>query len=437
MLRPLFVHPTNPRYFADGSGRAVYLTGSHTWNNLQHNDVYPCVDYDQYLDFLQEYNHNFMRMWAWEQAAWDPWAAGQISVGPVPYQRTGPGAALDGRPKFDLTRFNQAYFDRLRERVEAAQERGIYVSVMLFQGWSVESKKQLGNPWQGHPFNGANNINGIDGDLDRDGEGREIHTLSVPEEITNYQESYVGKAIDTVNDLNNVLWEIGNEHHPGSVQWQYHIIDFIHEYERTKPKQHPVGMTASPIENDALFGSAADWVSPSGRGGYRDDPPAADGSKVIIADVDHIFPREFQKWVWKSFTRGLNTAFMDPYGTSKLGDVETQIPNWIEEAETVRRNLGYTLAFADKMNLAAMTPENGLSSTRYCLADPGREYLIYQPDSGPFTVDLEGFSEKTFSVEWFSPDTGGSTSDRAVDGGTSILLRPPFAGSAVVHLWER
>ena len=31
---PLRVHPSNPRYFADGSGKAVYLTGAHTWNNL-------------------------------------------------------------------------------------------------------------------------------------------------------------------------------------------------------------------------------------------------------------------------------------------------------------------------------------------------------------------------------------------------------------------
>src|SRR5262245_14165752 len=32
---PLRVHPKNPRYFADGSGKAVYLTGAHTWANLQ------------------------------------------------------------------------------------------------------------------------------------------------------------------------------------------------------------------------------------------------------------------------------------------------------------------------------------------------------------------------------------------------------------------
>ena len=38
---PLRVHPSNPRYltdgttYPDGSLRAVYLTGSHTWNALQ------------------------------------------------------------------------------------------------------------------------------------------------------------------------------------------------------------------------------------------------------------------------------------------------------------------------------------------------------------------------------------------------------------------
>jgi len=31
---PLRRHPANPRYFTDDSGRAVLLTGSHTWNNL-------------------------------------------------------------------------------------------------------------------------------------------------------------------------------------------------------------------------------------------------------------------------------------------------------------------------------------------------------------------------------------------------------------------
>lgn len=362
-----------------------------------------------------------------------------MSVSPLPYSRTGPGTALDGKPRFDLKQFNQAYFDRLHCRVVAAQKRGIYVSVMLFQGWSVQRKGHVGNPWQGHPFNKANNINGVDGDLNNDGEGEEVHTLDVPKEITNLQEAYVRKVIDTLNDLDNVLWEIGNEMHTGSIKWAYHMIEFIHEYEKGKLKQHPVGMTGAPIQNDALFSSPADWISPTGENGYKDDPPAADGSKVIIADVDHIWPKEFQKWVWKSFMRGLNTAFMDLYGATKIGDKEIErdlkwTGNWIGETEAVRKNMGYTLNYASKMNLAAMTPQDKLSSTRYCLANPGVEYLVYQPESDEFTVDLKDSAGKTFSVEWFDPETGSTTSGSVVKGGTSVAFTPPFARTSVLYL---
>ena len=108
---PLRVHPENPRYFADGSGKAIYLTGSHTWSNLQDQgakDPPPVFDFDRYLGFMEEHHHNFIRLWAWEQARWAPWSDGKGPnpkdwfVQPNPYARTGPGTALDGKPKFDL-----------------------------------------------------------------------------------------------------------------------------------------------------------------------------------------------------------------------------------------------------------------------------------------------------------------------------------------------
>ena len=67
---PLRKNPSNPWYFTDDSGKAVYLTGSHTWANFQEllADGGPAFDYTAYLDFMQEYNHNFIRLWMWEQA---------------------------------------------------------------------------------------------------------------------------------------------------------------------------------------------------------------------------------------------------------------------------------------------------------------------------------------------------------------------------------
>ena len=127
---PLRVHPSNPRYFTDGRGNTVYLTGSHYWYNLQDGENRTEIihfDYIAYLDFLKRYNHNFIRMWTWEQAAWAPWTKEKVLFDPLPYQRTGPGKALDGGLKFDLTKFNQAYFDRLRSRVIAALGTEVYM----------------------------------------------------------------------------------------------------------------------------------------------------------------------------------------------------------------------------------------------------------------------------------------------------------------------
>ena len=43
----------------------------------------------------------------------------------------GPGLDLVGRPKFDLTRFNQAFFERMRARVIEAGNHGKYVRYFL------------------------------------------------------------------------------------------------------------------------------------------------------------------------------------------------------------------------------------------------------------------------------------------------------------------
>jgi len=271
---PLRVHPTNPRYFADVDGKAVYLTGSHTWSNFKDmgkTDPPDAFDFEGYLDFLQRHGHNFIRMWTWELSRYS--YGGRTSFcWPFPWPRTGPREALDGRPKFDLKKLDQAYFDRLGGRVEAAGKRGIYVSVMLFEGHGLHASDAPWR-WDGHPFNVKNNISGINGDPDGDTMGLETHALQIPE-VTALQEAYVRKIIDTVGGLDNVLYEIANESGSYSTQWQYHMIRFIQEYEKGKPKQHPVGMTFQWARehrgtNAALLDSPADWISPNAVGSHN------------------------------------------------------------------------------------------------------------------------------------------------------------------------
>jgi hypothetical protein len=456
---PLRVQPADRRHFTDGSGKTIYLTGSHTWNNLQDrtNTLQPEFGYAGYLQLLGRENHNFIRLWVWEQAAWAPWTTDMVKFHPLPYLRTGPETALDGEPKFDLTRWNKEYFDRLRSRVSAARDNGIYVAVMLFQGWSVDKKpNQPGNPWRGHPFHRENNVNGIDGDLNGDGEGTEVHTLKNPA-ITALQETYVRKAVNTVNDLDNVLWEICNEGNPGSMKWQNHMVAYIKKYESTKERQHPVGITAlyPRGNNDDLLRSRADWFSPSSNGGedYEGDPPAADGSKVIIVDTDHLWGvGGDQGWVWKSFARGLNPIYMDPFDDPRWNSSRATF-------ESCRRAMGHTLDYANRMNLTTMTPHGELASTGYCLANPGENYFVYVPFDRIESVHLVGrlrgpirnfqwrFKQKVtvnlsaasgaFLVEWFNPSTGETRNGAPVEAGGGYSFTAPFRGDAVLYLRKR
>jgi len=484
---PLVVSEANPRYFTVASGnaadrKAVYLTGSHIWNNF-HDGLGPgtsCAetpeqnDYRAYLDFLKDHGHNFIRLWRWEHfKSQSPGGGFHLCMTPQPWSRTGPGAATDGKPKFDLSRFDQAYFDRLRDRVIAAGNEDIYVAVMLFDGFCLHLSPAPDNV-EGHPFHAANNINeiGITSIVD-------YQVLPLDPHVQALQGAYIRKVVDTVHDLPNVLYEVANESSGDnaefvqlpdgssiptpvgdSTQWQYWVIDFVKQYEQQMGyDKHPIGMTMQyPVPdqskvNDPLFNSPADWISP----GFDDhvftaqpgdappparwftNPPANDGTKVVITDTDHYAPGMGDAlWAWKSFLRGHNPILMD-FGIIDVVnplDPSLGIPSY-ESFEPARYAMGDTLRFAERMKLIEIEPRGDLSSTGYALADPGKEYLVLEPSetADPFTVTL---AAGTYTVQWYSVNSRETVeADKVtVESSTTISFSAPFeaAGPAVLYL---
>lgn len=442
---PLRRNLVNPRYFTDDSGKAIYLTGSHTWANWieikqPHEPDFP---FGEWLDFMQGHHHNFMRLWSWDHPENAPWTDDRVIFYPMAHARTGPGTANDGLPKFDLTQFNDEYFERLRTRVIAAGERGIYASVMLFEGWCVKWSVPTSDAWATHPYNAANNINGVNGDTNGDGKA-DVYALESPD-VLRFQEAYVRKVVDTVNDLDNVLWEIINEveNTERGFQWQEHMIGFLRDYERTKPKQHPIGMTAEGGSqyNPTLFASIADWISP-GNGPsqeYRYDPPAADGSKVILTDTDHLWGHGVNyRWVWKSFMRGLNPLFMDPWWPVPGSTRKGYAPNLLNVRDyptygPARIAMGQTRCLAERVDLNHMTPRPDFASSRYCLANPGAEMLVYMPDDDRASVYL-GIEPITYSSEWFDTCTGETVAGDPVTGGGLRQMISPLGIESVLYL---
>jgi len=159
--------------------------------------------------------------------------------------------------------------------------------------------------------------------------------------------------------------------------------------------------------------------------------------------------------VWKSFTRGLNPIFMDLYqGRIVADDTGSQPQQW----ELVRRAMGHTAWFAQRIDLKAMAPRPELVSTGYALVNPGVEYLVFLPyESHPLessrlfrpferrirtlragltreaVVDLSRVPGE-YTVEWFNPSSGEMSQAESVTGGVNRALSAPFGGDAVLHL---
>lgn len=402
----------NPRYFADASGRPVLLSGLHTWNNLVDmgpSDPPEPMDFARYLALMSGLGHNFTRLWAWDMLCT---GSERDRAAPFPWKRTGPGDAADGRPKFDLTQFDESYFTRLKDRVTQAGRSGIYVSVMLLESWCVQIHCRARRDM--HVFAGGNNVNGIDIlASEADGVLRAWCTMDDPK-VVRIQEAYIRKVVETLNACDHVLYEISNEAGKSSHDWQEHLIAFIRSVEATLPKRHPVGLTGGcgTLQN-RLFASAADYVAPDcnaadggGRGylsgAYTWGSAPFDRSRhVVVLDTDHLWGiGGDEAWAWKSFCRGYQLLYMDPC-TDQPWKFFSH-PDWPQGSHALLRcALGKIRDYAERMDLKTAAPSNHLSTTTYCLATPGREYLVYQPDSGPFSLDLPA---GTYDAEWHWPN---------------------------------
>jgi hypothetical protein len=453
----------NPNYFEDANGVPLILCGSHSWNTLQDwgtgGAVRP-LEFEAFVRFLQAHGHNFTLLWYTELPKFrglptTETAPPDFTVRPHPWTRTGPGLAADGGLKFDLTKFDQDYFARLRARVQALSQAGIYAGVYLFTGeWLLRFRCAT----DGYPFSGPNNINGVD-DGYRGGalaSAASAVTMTASNAITDFQDAYVRKTLDTLNDLPNVLWIVSEEAPGNSTWWNNHLISLIRACEQGKANQHPIGYGALADAPDAvLYNSDADWVAPSAwLSPSRSRGTGRPICKVNVNDSDHSYfgmwndsPQKNRNYVWENFLAGNQVLFMDPYlvyyPRQKRNLCESPV-NGIGSApdpryENFRNNLGDIRRYAGKINLAQVTPRSALASTKHCLAQTpaaGAEYLVYAPAGGSFTVDLSAMpASRKLAVEWFNPAAGTNVVLTPVAAGASLRsFTPPFSGDAVLYL---
>jgi len=139
-----------------------------------------------------------------------------------------PGYAFGGN-KFDLTKWDDDYFRRLRDFVAEAGKRGVVVEVVFFCPFYDDSM------WNLSPMNVANNVNGI-GRVRR----HDVYMLR-DEKLTAVQQAMVRRIVAALGNFDNVYYEICNEPYERSGQtenWQARIAETIVKAEEKLRYKH-------------------------------------------------------------------------------------------------------------------------------------------------------------------------------------------------------
>jgi hypothetical protein len=229
--KPISLHPDNPHYLFFRGKPTILIGSTEHYGAVLNWDI----DYSRYLYALEESGLNVTRTFSGAYMEADKAfnitnntlapKAGKLLC---PWARSETPGYANGGNKFDLTKWDERYFHRLKNFVNLADKRGIIVEMVLFCPYYEDSM------WNLSPLNAANNVNGV-GTVKR----TEANTLKNGN-LLDVQLAMVKKIVSELNEFDNVYYEICNEPYFGGVtlDWQAKIAETIVAAEADLPNKH-------------------------------------------------------------------------------------------------------------------------------------------------------------------------------------------------------
>jgi hypothetical protein len=465
--QPIRLHPANPHYYLFRGKPTVLVTSGEHYGSV----LNPDFDYETYLATLARDGLNYTRMFA--GSYFEPQGAFGIAhntLAPdgaralIPWARSTTAGYAGGGNKFDLDRWDDAYFRRLHDFVRRAGERGIVVEVTLFS--SIYGDAQ----WKVNPFNPANNVNGTDAlPFQR------VHTLRNGGLLAR-QERMVRKIVRELNAYDNVIYEIQNEpwsdNHllagainsylpewrsewrnrvelatDTSLAWQARIAAVIRDEERGLPNRHLIaqnfGNFGYPLRavDPAVSIINFHYAYPEAVGiNYGWQRPVAVDETGFAGSADSTYRR--QAWRFLLAGGGLFDNLDYSFTTRRPDGTDVnEAPGGGSAA--LRRQLGVLKRFLEQFDFVRMRPDQSAvalapGAFREALVEPGKAYAVYL--DAPLTGDLEmDVPAGDYEATWIDAVTGETlrTANVRHDGGRLRLPAPAYAHEAAVRLVHR
>src|SRR5688572_9154015 len=398
----LSLHPDNPHYFLFRGQPTIIITSGEHYGAVLNLDF----NYAAYLNELQIRGLNGTR--AFTGVYLEPQGAFNIAENTLapangryigPWMRTGSPGAAHGGTKFDLTRFNDTYFARLRDFVREAGRRGIIVELVLFCPFYEEMQ------WNLSPMNSINNVNSI-GQVAR----TNVYTMDKNGGLLPIQEALVKRIVLELNQFDNLYYEICNEPYFGGVtlDWQRHISKTIADAERTLPNKHLISQN---IANGAEAISSPDPLVSIFNFHYAAPPDAVMMNyhlNKVIGDNETGFrgtnDLPYRREAWEFIIAGgglfnnLDYSFTVRHPAGTFVNYPTNQPGGGNPR--YRHQLSVLRNFMNKFDFVRMAPDTNVirggvpnGATARALSQPGEAYAIYVGPAAPANVDK-------FSVRW-------------------------------------
>jgi len=440
----LGIDPAHP-FYLQRADRYLLLVGASDRQALTLWRSDKGFDWQRYLDDLAANGFNYVRQdaTAWTGLVGIRRYAAQFSQPRWAFAQGGSGAAVDGQPRFDLTRFDEGYFsERLVPFLREAERRGIVVELTLFD--DCQSRRAFADSL----YAPANNVNSLGL---APGDDPHADAALSNRRLLSIQEAYVAHVLETTGEFGNVIYEVANE--TGGARWVTHFVEFIHR--RSPGALVSAGEQSSSY--DPLTGPCDLVVKHRGEGGlYQTDEDVARhraslvkfrrAGKPVLHNEFFLFanrstddPNFVRKMFWADFTGGGHANFYDftwwRGGGHTVGEGRPSQPppsGILNAARFLRR-------FVEDGNVPfwRMMPcdelASGAEARPFVLAQPGAVYVFYLTTGGGVTLDLSA-DTGTFTARWFDPREGKFGNPFEVEGGSKRCFTAPDGNDWSLHV---
>ncbi|MBB1286490.1 pectate lyase [Flavisolibacter sp. BT320] len=173
----------------------------------------------------------------------------------LPFARSGKDTAWDGLSKYDLTRYNHWYWNRLKSFADLADQKGL---LLVHQNYFQHNIIEAGAHYADFPWRTANNINNTPfpepvpyaGDK-RIFMAEQFYDVQIPA-YRKLHTAYIRKCLDNFRDNSGVLQLISAEY-TGPLHFVQFWLDTIKAWEKETGKGALVGLSTTKDVQDAIL----------------------------------------------------------------------------------------------------------------------------------------------------------------------------------------